>query len=127
MEDDTKPLGHHLRRGAPQVAGDFRQSELVAKISKLYAQAAPDDQLALRVWMRDVLLGRTAGTRNLAHASRLEKRSREACERRILDFPREMDARKVAEQLQREGWYSGGTNREYIVLRIQYMRSNVTA
>ena len=127
MEDDTKPLGHHLRRGGPQVTADFRQNELVAKVSKLYAQAAPEDQLALRVWMRDILLGRTAGTRNLAHASRLEKRSREACERRILEFPREMDARKVAEELQREGWYSGATNREYIVLRIQYVRSNVRA
>jgi hypothetical protein len=51
----------------------------------------------------------------------------EACERRILEFPREMDARKVAEQLQREEWYSRGTNREYIVLRIQYVRSKVRA
>jgi hypothetical protein len=127
MKDDTKPLGPHLRRGGPQVTVDFRQNELVAKVSKLYAQAAPEDQLALRVWMRDILLGRIVGTRNLAHASGLEKRSREACERRILDFPRDMDARKVAEELQREGWYSGGTNREYIVLRIQYVRSNVTA
>jgi hypothetical protein len=115
MEDDTKPLCH-LRMGGPQVTADFRQNELVAKVSKLYAEAAPEDQLALRVWMRDILLGRTAGTRNLAHASRLEKRSREACEGRILEFPREMDARKFAEELQREGWYSGATNREYIVL-----------
>jgi hypothetical protein len=108
MEGDTKPLGPHLRRGGLPVTADFRQNELVAKVSRLYAQAAPEDQLALRVWMRDILLGRIVGTRNLAHASRLEKRSREACERRILDFPRDMDARKVAEELQRECWYSGG-------------------
>jgi hypothetical protein len=44
MEDDTKRLGHRLRRGGPQVTADFRQSELVAKVAKLYAHAAPEDQ-----------------------------------------------------------------------------------
>ena len=29
-------------------------NRLVAKVSRLYAEAAPEDQLALRVWMRDI-------------------------------------------------------------------------
>ena len=33
-------------------------NRLVAKVSRLYAEAAPEDQLALRVWMRDIILGR---------------------------------------------------------------------
>ena len=31
---------------------------LVAKVSRLNAQAAPEDQLALRDWMRDIILAR---------------------------------------------------------------------
>ena len=30
----------------------------------------------------------------------------EACERRILQFPLGMDAREVAKELKREGWYA---------------------
>ena len=30
----------------------------------------------------------------------------EACERRILEFPLGMDAREVAKELKREGWYA---------------------
>ena len=125
MTDDTKRTIQPPRKGGPRITADFVPSRLVANVSKLYAQAAPEDQLALRVWMRDLLLGRHVGTRNLAHASRLEKSHRQACERRILDFPRDMDARKVAEELKREGWYSAGTNRQNIILRIQYVRSQV--
>ena len=32
----------------------------------------------------------------------------EACERRILKFPLEMNAREVAKELKREGWYAWG-------------------
>src|SRR5262245_11108345 len=125
MEDDPNRTVRPPRKGGPRITADFVQSKLVAKVSQLYAQARPEDQLALRVWMRDTLLGRHVGTRNLAHASRLEKSHRQACERRILEFPRDMDARKVAEELKREGWYSRGTNRQNIILRIQYVRSQV--
>jgi hypothetical protein len=30
----------------------------------------------------------------------------EACDRRILEFPLDMDAREVAKALKREGWYA---------------------
>ena len=29
-------------------------------LSRLYAEAGPEDQFALRVWMRDIILGRIA-------------------------------------------------------------------
>jgi hypothetical protein len=44
------------QRGDPQIPVDGATNQLVAKISRLYAQAAPEDQLALRVWMRDIIL-----------------------------------------------------------------------
>ena len=34
-------------------------NRLVAKVSRLYAEAAPDDQFALRAWMRNIILGLT--------------------------------------------------------------------
>jgi hypothetical protein len=42
-------------------------NRLVAKVSRLYAEAAPEDQLALRVWMRDIILGRKVGSRKCEH------------------------------------------------------------
>ncbi|MET0224149.1 MAG: hypothetical protein ABW346_07210 [Terrimicrobium sp.] len=42
----------------------------------------------------------------MVHARRIEKRMVEACERRILEFPLGMDARGVAKELKREGWYA---------------------
>ena len=67
--------------------------------------AAPEDQFALCVWMRDISLGRKVRTGNMV-ARRVEKRMVEACERRILEFPLDMDAREVARQLKHEGWYA---------------------
>ena len=61
------------RRGDPQIPTDG-ENQLVAKVSRLYAEATPDDQFALRVWMRDILLGRKAGSVTMAHARRGEKR-----------------------------------------------------
>ena len=40
----------------------------------------------------------------------------EACDRRILEFPLHMDAREVAKELKREGWYAWASNYESIVL-----------
>ena len=57
--------------------------------------------------MRDIILGRKVGTTNTVVARRHEKRMVEACERRILEFPLGMDAREVAKELKREGWYLG--------------------
>ena len=43
----------------------------------------------------------------------------EACDRRILEFPLDMDAREVAKELKREGWYAWASNYDRIVFRIQ--------
>jgi hypothetical protein len=111
------------RRGDPQIPVDGVTNRLVAKFSRLYAEAAPDDQFALRVWMRDTLLGRKVGSVNMLQARRGEKRMIEACERRILEFPLDMDARKVAKQLKREGWYAWASDYASIILRIKRVRA----
>ena len=98
-------------------------NRLVAKVSRLYAEAAPEDQLALRVWMRDIILGRKVGSANTVRARRNEKRMVEACERRILEFPLGMDAREVAKELKREGWYAWASDYERIVFRIKRVRA----
>ena len=59
-------------------------NQLVAEFARVYAQASPDDQFALRAWMRDIILGRKVRKGNLVHARRIEKRMVEACDRRIL-------------------------------------------
>ena len=110
------------RRGDPQLPVDGA-NQLVAKFSRLYAQAAPEDQLALRVWMRDIILGRKLGSVNMLHARRAEKRMIEACERRILEFPLGMDAREVAKELKREGWYAWASDYASIILRIERVRA----
>ena len=76
---------------SPQIPIDLATNQLVAKFSRLYAQAAPEDQVALRVWMRDIILGRKVGA-NTVRARRSEKRMVEASERRILEFPLDMPA-----------------------------------
>ena len=47
----------------------------------------------------------------------------EACERRILEFPLGMDAREVAKELKREGWYAWASDYESIVFRIKQVRT----
>jgi hypothetical protein len=96
---------------------------LVAKFSRLYAEAAAEDQFALRVWMRDIILGRKAGSVNMVHARRSEKRMVEACERRILEFPLAMDSREVAKELKREGWYAWASDYQSVILRIERVRA----
>jgi hypothetical protein len=43
----------------------------------------------------------------------------EACERRILQFPLGMDAREVAKELKREGWYAWASDYRSIIARIE--------
>ena len=73
--------------------------------------------------MRDILLGRKAGTVNMLHARRIEKPMVEACERRIWEFPLDMDAREVAKELKREGWYAWASDYESIIFRIKRVRA----
>jgi hypothetical protein len=47
----------------------------------------------------------------------------EACKRRILEFPLDMDAREVAKELKREGWYAWASDYESIILRIERVRA----
>jgi hypothetical protein len=54
-----------------------------------------------------------------------KKRMIKACERRILEFPVEMDAREVAKELKREGWYAWAAEYQSIILRIERVRARV--
>jgi hypothetical protein len=74
--------------------------------------------------MRDNILGRKEGSVNMRQARRNETRMVEACERRILEFPLDIDEREVAKQLKREGWYAWASNHDGIVLRIKRVRAN---
>ena len=47
----------------------------------------------------------------------------EACERRILEFPPDMDSREVAKELKREGRYAWASDYESIVFRIKHVRT----
>ena len=86
MKNHSDSVGQPPRRGDPQIPVNGA-NQLVAKFSRLYAEADPEDQFALRVWMRDIILSRKEGSANMLHARRSEKRMIEACERRILEFP----------------------------------------
>jgi hypothetical protein len=122
MKSQSDSVGQPLRRGDPQIPVNGATNQLVSKFSRLYAEAAPEDQLALRVWMRDIILGRRVGSANMVHAGRSEKRMVEACERRILEFPLDMDAREVAKELKREGWYAWASDYQSIIFRIERVR-----
>jgi hypothetical protein len=122
MKKHSDSVDQPPRRGDPQTSVDGATNQLVAKFSRLYAEAAPEDQLALRVWMRDIILGRKVGTTNTVVARRQERRMVEACERRILEFPLGMDAREVAKELKREGWYAWRSDFGSIIFRIESVR-----
>jgi hypothetical protein len=49
-----------------------------------------------------------------------------ACERRILEFPLGMEAREIAKELKREGWFAWASDHESIILRIERVRANDT-
>ena len=89
----------------------------------LYAEASPNDQFALRAWMRDIILGRKVRRGSMVHARRIEKRMVQACDRRILELPLDMEAREVAKKLKREGWYAWAASYQGIVRRIELVRA----
>jgi hypothetical protein len=122
MKSHSDSDGKRPQRRGPEKPIDGA-NRLVAKFSRLYAEAAPEDQFAIRVWMRDIILGRKVGSVNMVHARRSEKRMLEACERRIREFPLGMDAREVAKELKREGWYAWASDYESIILRIERVRA----
>jgi hypothetical protein len=111
------------QRGDPQIPVDGATNQPVAKFARVYAEAPPNDQFALRAWMRDIILGRKVRSGKMVHARRIEKRMVEACDRRILEFPLDMDAREVAKELKREGWYAWTSSYDGIVFRIKRVRA----
>ena len=123
MKSDSDSVSQTPQQVDPQKPLDGATNQLVARFSRLYAEAGPEAQFALRVWMRDIILGRKEGSANMPQARRNEKQMVEACERRILEFPLDIDEREVAKQLKREGWYAWASNHDGIVLRIKRMRA----
>jgi hypothetical protein len=65
MKSDSDAASQPPQQGDPQIPVDGATNQLVAKFSRLYSEAAPEDQLALRVWMRDIILGRKEGSVNM--------------------------------------------------------------
>jgi hypothetical protein len=94
----------------------------VEAFAKAYAEASPDEQAELRVWMRKIVLPGKARRDDIALARRIEKESIKACDKRILDFPLTMSPRDVAKALKAEGWYSKGTIAYYIEFRVRRLR-----
>jgi hypothetical protein len=62
----------------------------------------------------------------MLHAKRSKKRMIEACERHILEFPLAMEAREVARELKREGWYAWASDYANIIARIERVRKSGT-
>ena len=56
MKSDSDSVSQRPQRGDPQIPVDGAANNLVAKFSRLYAHAGREDQFALRVWMRDIIL-----------------------------------------------------------------------
>jgi hypothetical protein len=94
----------------------------VEEFSRAYEEATPDEQAALRVWMRQIILPGKTPRKDLDRARRNEKQAVEACDRRILEFPLSMTPNQVAKALRAEGCYSKGTTVYYIEHRVRRLR-----
>ena len=70
--------------------------------SRAYAEASPEEQAALRVWMGNIIRPQKAPCVNMAKARRFEKPI-EARDLRILEFPLSTSSETVAEILKAEG------------------------
>ncbi len=102
---------------------DGATNRLVAKFARVYAEASPDDQFALRAWMRDIILGRKVRKGSMVHARRIEKRMVEACDRRLLNS-RSRWSRARSLRAQTRGVVSlGHANYDGIVFRIERVRA----
>jgi hypothetical protein len=89
----------------------------VKVFAKAYAEASPDDQAELRVWMRKIVMPGKARRDDIALARRIEKESIKACDKRILDFPLTVSPREVAEALKAEGRYKRNDRLLYRISR----------
>ena len=85
------------------------KKSIVETFSRAYEAASPEEQAALRVWMRDVILPQKKPRKNLKLSKRCEKDIIAACDRRILEFPISMSSKTIAKTLKAEGSYAQGT------------------
>ena len=120
MKNHSDLVGQPPRRGDPQIPVNGAD-QLVAKFYVSMPKLTRRTN-SIRVWMRDIILSREEGSVNMVHARRSEKRIIKACERRILEFPVGMDAREVAKELKREGWYAWAADYQSIIFRIERVR-----
>ena len=95
----------------------------IEEFSRAYAAASPDQQAALRVWMRGVILPGKVSRKDLDRCRRAEKEKIAARDRRILEFPLSMSPNAVAKALIGEAWYSKGTTVYYIEYRVKRLRT----
>jgi hypothetical protein len=98
------------------------KKSIVETFSHAYAAASPDDQAALRVWMRNIIRPQKEPRVDVAKARRFEKDTVEARDRRMLEFPPSMSHREVAKLLQAEGWFSPKTTVYYLEYRVWRLR-----
>ena len=105
------------------------KKSIIETFSRAYAEASPDEQALLRVWMRDIIRPQKKPRVDVAKARRFEKDSVEARNRRILEFPLSMSDREIAKTLQAEGYFSLKTTVYYIEYRVKRLREkdNVSA
>ena len=98
------------------------KKSIVDTFSRAYAAASPDEQAALRVWMRNIIRPQKEPRVDVARARRFENDSVEARNRRMLEFPLSMSPRAVAKMLKAEGWYGPKTTVYYIEYRVRRLR-----
>jgi hypothetical protein len=103
----------------------MRKKSIIDTFSRAYSLASPDEQAALRVWMRDIILPQRKPRKNLEMSRRCEKDVIAACDRRILEFPLEISPNAVAKTLKAEGWYGPKTTVYYIEYRVRRLRERV--
>jgi len=87
-----------------------------------YEAASSEEQAALRVWMREIIVPQSEPTKDLAKSRRCEKDSIAARDRRILEFPFSTCSKTVAQILKAEGWYGPKTTIYYIEFRVRRLR-----
>jgi hypothetical protein len=98
------------------------KKSIVEPFSRAYAAASPEEQAALRVWMRDIILPQREPRKDLKMSRRCEKDTIAACDWRILEFPLSMSPKAVAKILKAEGWYGPKTTVYYIEFRVRRLR-----
>jgi hypothetical protein len=92
------------------------------EFTRAYEAASPDEQAALRAWMRNIILPAKIRRSDMGRVRRSEKESVAARDRRILEFPLSMPANAVAKALRAEGWYSTKTIVYHIEYRVRRLR-----